>query len=223
MPLGRALDPPHVNRPGRVIRRRRASSVGGIGGIGGIGGRVGSPAVASSVPGVDTMPVTTFRNRHLYDWPDDLYAVPRYAFGVDASGKDRLRCPTSTPGSSRSPIRSRTTCCSSRATRTHLWELDYRLAISQLGLAEAAAVERRPSASLSADSLWPEWVLRLPPSWRASSTRSTSWWASAQFDPTEQPYALASVSGGQAPVRTLARTRGAARGGRGTAGGEVAE
>jgi hypothetical protein len=57
-----------------VIRRRRASSVGG--GIGGIGGRVGSPDVASSVPGVDTMPVTTFRNRRLYDWPDDLFAVP---------------------------------------------------------------------------------------------------------------------------------------------------
>ena len=37
---------------------------------------------------MDTMPVTVFRERELYGWPDDLYAVPQYAFAADATGHE---------------------------------------------------------------------------------------------------------------------------------------
>ena len=90
------------------------------------------------------MPVTTFRNRHLYDWPDDLYAVPEYTFGVDASGQE-VALSDEHSGFEWLTYQVAHDLLFFQSTRTRcVWDLAYRLAIPQLGLAGAVAVERRP-------------------------------------------------------------------------------
>jgi dATP pyrophosphohydrolase len=72
--------------------------------------------------------------------PDDLYAVPEYTFGVDASGQE-VALSDEHSGFEWLTYQVAHDLLFLQSNKNALWELDYRLAISQLGLAEAAAVE----------------------------------------------------------------------------------
>jgi dATP pyrophosphohydrolase len=81
---------------------------------------------------MDTMPVTTFRSRHLYGWPNDLYAVPQYTFGVDATGREAVLSDEHS-GLAWLDYRVAHDLLFFQSNKNALWELDYRLGISQLG------------------------------------------------------------------------------------------
>jgi dATP pyrophosphohydrolase len=80
---------------------------------------------------MDTMPVTTFRNRRHYGWPDDLYVVPQYTFGVDATGREVVLSDEHS-GLAWLDYQVAHDLLFFQSNKNALWELDYRLASSAL-------------------------------------------------------------------------------------------